>query len=637
MLWRLIAPALMLVALVASPAHARCIGSSDPLIHRMELEIGRDPAAAMGLIDEQIARTRPADRRRLAELYIAKSQAITMSGAPDTPPMDKVRSIASAFGPADNIGLYLRIDDAVDKAEAAEQAKALQAIAPAVEGLPDGSRAKTCRAIDLAYYNSMVDRPREAMRFAIRAYRNSEGHAESLDRSKAASMLATFVSAGHDFDYATTLHSEAYAIQRELGLGDLASNEVLLRGYSYLDRGDWKSALVDFEASAREARTNGNQYAVDFALLGVCEAALEGQATERAAPACKRAYEGLNVPGEEMAFLATTLMARLLVDQDKPERALQLLEPRMAEGRDQVLSQVWIMALEARAQALSRLGRNAQAYAVLREAKAEADETVDREMQSGVAMLQARFQTEELQQRLAAEQRASDTRLRLAIAVIVGSATTLALLGTLIFFLLRHRRRFRRLAMTDPLTGLANRRATLQRAGAALRLVGMSRPRAAMALFDIDHFKSCNDTFGHDAGDRILSEFARIVESCVRATDIVGRWGGEEFLVIFPATSASQAARIIEKIRTKAALERFDYAPGYPLRFSAGIAMLEETDDRTDDCIKLADKRLYVAKSLGRDRTCAGGYGGEVGPLKDTGEDLCEEASAADAASRDAA
>ena len=609
MLGRIAAPASFLVALLASPASARCIGSTDPVIERLELQTGRDPAAAVGLIKKEIAKTDPANRRRLAELYIAKSQALNMSGAPFYPALEQARSLGGPFGQTDNIGMYLRISDAVETKTGAEAAKALKAIATDFEDLPDGSRAKTCRGTDLAFYNAMLEQPREAMMFATRAYRNAQDAPNSLERAGAASVLAFLVSEGHDFDYSNKLHSEAYAIQQKLGLSDLAANEVLLRGYTHLARGDWKNALKDFEASAREARSYDNQYAVDFALVGVCEAALDGGMTERAAPACERAYNGLAAPGERMAFPAITLMARLLVEQGKPARSLQLLDPLIAEGKGSAASNIWIMALQTRAQALSLLGRNEEAYAMMRQASAASDDFNERELQSGVAALQARFQTEELQRRLLAEERASSTRLRLAVAVIVGSATTLALLGTLIFFLLKHRRRFRRLAMTDPLTGLANRRATLEKAGDALRNAGPSQPRASFVLLDIDHFKWCNDTFGHDAGDQILNQFARVVERCIRPTDIVGRWGGEEFLVILPETGLEEAERIIERIHVQAAEEVFDFAPGYRLRFSAGIAMPGETDGQTDACIKLADRRLYAAKEQGRNRTCSTGQG----------------------------
>ncbi|MBB3034106.1 GGDEF domain-containing protein [Alteriqipengyuania lutimaris] len=604
----------MAVALLASPVAARCIGSSDPLIYRMELEIGRDPAAAVELIDKEIARTAPARTRRLAELNLAKSQALYMSGSPYLAPVEKARSIADDFAPTDNIGLYLRITDAVEQEPGQKIAADLRAIAPDIEALPAGSRARTCRETDLAFYNDMVEQPREAMQFAIEAYRNADGHATTIERAKAASVLAYLMSSGHDFDYANELHSEAYAIQRELGLSDLASNEVLLRGYTHLERGDWKSAVADFQASAREARSYGNQYAIDYALLGVCEAALEGDLIELAAPACERAHEGLAVTGDRMGFPATRLLAKLRVEQGDSAAALRLIDPLVAGGKGAASTLDWIMALKTRAQALSNLGRNAQAYDVMRRADEISSEMWEGEVQSGVAAMQARFQNEELQRRLSAEERASNARLRLAIAVIAGSVTTLALLGALIFSLLRHRRKFRRLAMTDPLTGLANRRATLERAEEALRAIGMGRPRASIALLDIDHFKSCNDRFGHDAGDAILREFARIVQDCVRPTDIVGRWGGEEFVLVFPATHVREAAMIIDRIRVRAARKPFDFANEYRLEFSAGIAMLHESDDKVGACITLADKRLYAAKAQGRDQTCIAGAESAAAP-----------------------
>ena len=602
-----IAPASILVALLASTAGARCIGSTDPVIQRMELETGRNPAAAVALISKEIADTNPANRRRLTELYLAKSQALYMSGASMDPALAKAREIGSGYGPTDNIGMYLRISEAIGKADAAETAKDLQSLAGGLDALPDGSPAKTCRATDFAYYNSAIERSREAMVFAAQAYRNSQDHADSPERAQAASVLALLVSTGHDFEYADRLHSEAYAIQRKHDLHDLAANELVLRGYTHLDRGDWRGALTDFETSAREARGFGNQYAVDFALLGVCEAALKGDLTQRAAPACERAYEGLSGPDEWTNVPATTFMARFLVAEGQAGRALQLLDPLVANGKGSVASEIWIEALETRAQALAQLGRSAAAYAMMRDAHEESEDYFDRELQSGVAALRTRFQTEELQKRLTAEERASDRRLRLAVAVIVGSATTLALLGTLIFFLLRHRRRFRRLAMTDPLTGLANRRATLRKADEALRTAGSARPRAAFALIDIDHFKWCNDTFGHDAGDQVLSQFARVLERCIRPADIVGRWGGEEFLVVLPATGLEEARDIIERARAEAATLVFDFAPGYRLQFSAGIAAPGETDDLVDACIKLADRRLYAAKDMGRNQTCIAG------------------------------
>ena len=603
----------VLLSVAATPASARCTGTVDPVVAQLELQTGRNPAAAIDAIARRIARTDPDNTRRLAELYLVQSIAMSMSGTDPTPASQKAQRVASSLPDGDPVNLMLRMDDYSRTQAGPEKQGKLASVERDYRALPDGSDAKACLAIDLAYNHAVQENPRRAFVFASQAYRDSAGQEQSIVHAQAATMLAFLVSSGHDFEYAKSLNSEALKTYLALDLSDLAANELVLRGYTHLADGDWRRAIDDFEASAQQARSYGNEYAVDYAQLGVCQAALEGGAIDTAAPACEVAYRGLAKPDERMSFAATALMAQLRVEQGEERKALSLIDPLIAAGRGETPAEDWADALKTRAQALSALGRNAQAYADIRQANEVLEEYRRDELQSGVAALQARFQTEVLQKRLSAEERASEARLRLAIAVIVGSITALLLLGTLIFFLLRHRRRFRRLAMIDPLTGLSNRRAALEKAAEALRIVGSARPRASVALFDIDHFKSCNDRFGHAAGDRVLSEFARIVEDSVRPTDIVGRWGGEEFLVIFPATNAAQAARIIDRVRIRAEREAFDFAPDYRLRFSAGIAMLHETDDSMDDCVKLADKRLYAAKAQGRDRTCASGHADDPG------------------------
>lgn len=610
--------AVLLCALTAGPASARCVGSADPVILRAELETGRDPARASDLIARQIAATDPADKRRLANLYLAQWVALTMSGAPTDAVLEKARGAASGFPKGDPANLMVRLADLHKLEDGPAKRAALASIENDYRTLPDGSKAKACRAVDLSFHYALLENLSKAFILATEAYRNSLGDKQSLAHAKAASMLAYLVSAGHDFPYAKQLHSEALDTYLKLGMSDLAANELVMLGYTELADGNSQAALTDFRASAQQARAYGSEYAVDYALLGVCQAAYEGGKILDASPECERVYNSLAREGERMALPATALMAELLTERGNPAKAVALLDPQIAKGKGEVSKDDWILALEIRAKALSKLGRNQQAYADMRRASDVMAEQREEELQSGVNALQARFQTEELQTRLENEERASSARLRLAIVVIVAAVTTLALLGTLVFFLLRHRRRFRHLAMTDPLTGLANRRATLEKVDEALRGAGASQPSASFVLLDIDHFKWCNDTFGHDAGDQILNQFARVVERCLRPTDIVGRWGGEEFLVILPATDLEEAESIIERVRSEAAREEFDFAAGYHLRFSAGIAMPSETDGLTDACIKLADRRLYAAKDKGRNRTC---IEGEEEPIGSAGEE----------------
>jgi diguanylate cyclase (GGDEF)-like protein len=157
-------------------------------------------------------------------------------------------------------------------------------------------------------------------------------------------------------------------------------------------------------------------------------------------------------------------------------------------------------------------------------------------------------------------------------------------------------RKLNREASIDPLTGALNRRGLLVH----LDMMADRQTIGAMALVDLDHFKLINDQLGHAEGDRVLHDFARILVGAVRRTDLVARWGGEEFLVYFPsATEAVVQAvlmRIAERLRTVPLARVGDR----PLTFSAGTTAVSR--DTFDDALRRADLALYEAKRRGRAR-----------------------------------
>ncbi len=161
------------------------------------------------------------------------------------------------------------------------------------------------------------------------------------------------------------------------------------------------------------------------------------------------------------------------------------------------------------------------------------------------------------------------------------------------------------IARQDQLTGLGNRRAFEQDLELLEARVARYAHRYCMAMVDVDHFKSYNDTYGHQAGDTMLQVFARQLLDHVRAGDAVYRLGGDEFLCVFPEQSLESGTRAIERMQL--AVERLA-APhaGNPLgilTFSAGLAVLDPTHlESAQDVLKEADTALYRAKELGRNR-----------------------------------
>ncbi len=173
----------------------------------------------------------------------------------------------------------------------------------------------------------------------------------------------------------------------------------------------------------------------------------------------------------------------------------------------------------------------------------------------------------------------------------------------------KSREELRRLAMTDALTGLFNRRHFNQVAEEELgRALRYQRPLSVM-VFDIDHFKRVNDTFGHNSGDRVLVMLARIIREVLRTTEIAARYGGEEFIVLLPETPAPAAAAVAERLRGKIeeAVLQTERGP-IVVTASFGVSdILERSDTRVNDqllseFISGADRAMYASKDAGRNR-----------------------------------
>jgi two-component system, cell cycle response regulator len=158
------------------------------------------------------------------------------------------------------------------------------------------------------------------------------------------------------------------------------------------------------------------------------------------------------------------------------------------------------------------------------------------------------------------------------------------------------------LAVRDGLTRLFNHRYLYERMGEEIEKAKRYIRRLSVAMFDIDHFKKVNDTCGHRVGDAVLCTVAETIRGCLRDTDIVGRYGGEEFFVIFPETGLADAAASAERIRVAVSETRTEGWDS-PVTVSAGV--LELKNESLQDLVEEADRRLYHAKSAGRNRVIA--------------------------------
>lgn len=162
--------------------------------------------------------------------------------------------------------------------------------------------------------------------------------------------------------------------------------------------------------------------------------------------------------------------------------------------------------------------------------------------------------------------------------------------------------RLHHLAMHDPLTGISNRKAFRDEAG---RQLGKAKHPVALLMFDLDHFKAVNDTYGHAAGDRVLITFSERVRACLRAGDGFGRLGGEEFAALIVGCGRADIAAIAERVR-QATCQPIVLDDGRLLRVTAsiGVALSDPNGApfHLDAMLQVADAMLYQAKDAGRDR-----------------------------------
>jgi diguanylate cyclase (GGDEF)-like protein len=172
-------------------------------------------------------------------------------------------------------------------------------------------------------------------------------------------------------------------------------------------------------------------------------------------------------------------------------------------------------------------------------------------------------------------------------------------------------------AITDPLTGAFNRRHMDVRLEEALETFRRRQTPAALLLIDVDHFKRINDAQGHRAGDRVLKGLVALVRQRSRKVDHVFRMGGEEFVLLLPGTSETDALAVAEDIRR--AVERSPLLEGTPVTASVGVRGLE-LQDSIESWIKETDAAMYAAKMAGRNRVARGtssrtGDGASADPL----------------------
>jgi diguanylate cyclase (GGDEF)-like protein len=316
----------------------------------------------------------------------------------------------------------------------------------------------------------------------------------------------------------------------------------------------------------------------------------------------------------ELRLVALAALHRSPNPADAARAPVRTVQQALAEveaaDRQHLLPDIRARLWRARAQAHAALGDFRQAYGAQEQAQAlmQSARALSRDTQ--VLSLQARYdgarreaENAQLRHREEAARLAlqvQSARQRLLWAALAALGLLAALTAVLLWRALARRRTMAALALRDELTGAPNRRAV---AAYAQRCLQQRGEPPVLALIDLDHFKRVNDEHGHAVGDALLRALVAAAALELRAQDRMGRWGGEEWLLVLPGAGAQDLPKVFRRLRRRFAQQ---VVPGLPqphgVTFSMGAALPAGRDWGLDDALEAADRALYRAKAAGRDR-----------------------------------
>jgi diguanylate cyclase (GGDEF)-like protein len=585
--------------------------SPDPAIRKLQaLAVARPNEVltrTQTLLREAAARNRPA--REVAWLYVVRAHAYSALE------LDADARAAAAEGmklvpdEREPVRLALFSIDAENVYDAEGIAAAKRTVESVRASGVGGPEAERCLLLTLGTLQFRENRSDLAVVTLTQAYRASDAAGNLELRSLAASELASVMRELGDYRQALALNSEVIE-------WNIAHDETLqlsvsryLRGMILHEMGEHDAALLAFANARALSVTIGDEQGVAFADMRTCEVLIDLEEIRGARKRCEAALEIFRASGTiDVVKQTQSLLGTIDVAEGHAARALATFNEILANGASDMPPREVAPLYRLRANANAALGNLAAAYADLNEYTRRYTTTNETRRVRQVVALRARFEIDReidrnaaLQRQLAeSRERQAEQKRRTWLAISAG-ALVITLLTVLLLGARRHRRQLAKLANLDSLTGLPNRRHATQLATDALQRAARTAEPLTLGLIDLDHFKVINDRCGHAGGDQVLKEFARLSREVLRASDIICRWGGEEFLVVMPGAPLDTALSVVERLRAIALTIKVP-GSGDPISvsLSAGLATNEANLHSLDALVARADVALYRAKNDGR-------------------------------------
>ena len=615
-MWRHLGCVLVLAASI-SGAHAACVGTQAGDLAATEELAFREPASALSQLATMISSAADMPPTRRAAMHAIAADASRQLGLSRQSITHADAGLALLpAGDMSDLAVRMRTVRALVStnvggidAAAVELTRVIDAIGP---GRP---LALGCVLRDRGWLNFRDGNPDQALDDLLRAYALLRKVASREEAMVAAGRLSMAQFSVRDYPQALQLVDETIAFFREEKAPVRLATALDRRAAILKAAGRLDEALLAAQEALKIHDNIQDRVGTGLSQMRMCGVLIERNALKEAGEWCDRAELTLSqtsgMDDNDYRTLAA-LRGRLYLALGRSREAVTQFDRAIAPGGAQPADDIAEL-YELRSRAHAAVGDYPAAFndqgEYLRRVREQG--TLDRIRE--VAQLRVQFENDQEKQKIALlekdakikeERINSQTRTTqlVAIAGLTGLVTAF-FLGYALLSNRRHRAELIRLAERDELTGLLNRRAIVRKAVEYLSRAREAKGTLIIGLIDLDHFKTVNDRFGHAVGDQLLQRLAVSLRTALHTREVFGRYGGEEFLVLFPDTSMDQAREGAERLRATLRDQPLNIeGQEVTVSLSMGLASFESGDVLYDQVARRADIALYVAKTNGRDR-----------------------------------
>lgn len=616
--------ALILLRIFSTSAQADCFAVTNPDYRALDPLVDKNGLMALSAVSARLralppAATHVADTKTLAALYAVQADAYSILEFDAKALASAARGLAFVHGATDPLRLELLYTEAYNVRTKLQIYRAIGVVERARLEQSPGSLSDVCLRIALGALERRAGQYALAARTDIGAYRTSEAPVRAEAHALAAYGLSYALRDVGDDEEALMLVRQSIAwwkTQRDslqLSVSEWLDGEILSEMRKFHD------AIAAFTQARAISISVGDRQGVAWDNMEICHALVELRQYRAALPRCAAAATAFLASKSMYAFKQTQVYnAEIDLHDGHVPLALQTLNYVLDHNGNDMEPTAVGVAYRTRSKAYGALHDYRKAYRDLQQylrryhaqnlaIRLRLQETVKERLQAAHEIARnavLHHQLELTRERATQESERETETVHLASAGGAAGTLIIALLSYILITSLRHRRQLLRLARDDNLTGIPNRGRITELAKNALEAAATEQRPLTIAIIDLDHFKTINDRCGHAVGDYVLKEFADVSRASLRAGDVFGRWGGEEFLLLLPNTTLDTALASIERLRAQALKIHVplpDAKDSIRVTFSAGLATTTQDAKSLDEIIARADVALYEAKNTGRD------------------------------------